>query len=1322
VGSRQYVLDGSRAALFDRVLETPEEARYFCSIVPEDLPVLFYADIDVKQPVAPATPFDRDAVLGTVLTTIEQCYRRAYGPDVRSLRKHLWVFEACTETKVSFHLHGSPSTPHVVWASREQLRAFITQQNVSHLVQQALSATQNVFDTSVYSKNSLFKLPLCSKPGGQAMALYQWGSGLRPSDREQLDAGMITLPVVTAAWHWLALLEVRKVSSAPAVAGCSGTTTHRGTIAAHQPDDGLIDMVSKLLTPTAGAAAMIDPSEWRRYNNPTRVQGVYVRQTAKCPFVGRCHRSNRLCFRVTLVDAGAKDGRRVQLAISCFGCPGRYHRVNLTKPAAKTLYVLLEGATDAGEQQASAGATACSGSVDAGAAPDDVSQTNPSVNDITVVHPSEPAPVLSFVLSLLSPYVKHQAQVAAEWLYDQHSRQLTGSFVAGTAVCPRHGDAADGHEMHFTTVLDTEQGPTMVLSCGASACGYRHRLSLSYHQYHLMHTIISAPRLTPWEEEGGRWLMTDINNEHDRDVAASAGHQWSYEYDDRYVLPFPTDVEAFNERHAAVFGNHRYVLLKAAMGSGKTAAVKHHLAKLLEQCPQLRVLFVVPRISLAENLAVNLNYTSQPLEFRNYRTSSDKELLTANRLIICVDSIWKLNKRDGRHDAQRWDVVVIDEVETVLAQFGSDTMHGKGRVWGSLNWACKTATHQVIAMDADAGPRAIQWLRRFEVPDEPIHAVRNICPVDSNAYRIVDSYENWLLLLMQRIKVGDNIVVPMNGKQVAEQLKEYLERKLPFLKGQVILYTSDTDAPVKRQASDCNNIWVHYRVVIYSPTIGPGVDFNPPAGAHFHKMFAYAGNTSNTVRDMSQMMGRVRHLMHKQAFIHFAVSGFDQPLETDVGKLRDQLYLRYRNSRQLPDEHFFMDSSLDDNGDPLVGDDDYCQLYLANQQEQNWSKRCFPTLMIRSLTAKGVDVDYVTLSDPTAEQAVAHELWKLKQEMWRGGVAKAVGAKHDSIVERSLSQLRVRRGEALTDDLLKLSLDRMQTLLGLHQYSTVKEGDGGSTPAHPLLKHAIRLYKDHLDAVQLFDACLQPMQWLQSAGGCTPVNDQLPDTLHQLDTAICEKAMCLKVLLYVMGLIVDADVLGAGVDGWCVLSRQKITTESIKTRLLVQSHQELLERYKLQTAKHWDSHWETASVGSLMRVLRRMLAKFSIELETEPGRSNKHGKTWSLDHGHALSLLELLYARHHASQVMYRGPLPTTEAEHELSSPHNVLMRLLQLHRASFQWTPLTGIATPEALSGCRPLWDPDALKSPEERQLKKQRSMLLQKKRKLGSEEDKGE
>src|ERR1700682_4035493 len=73
-----YTLDHDRATLFNRVLAVPEHGRHYCAIVPSDQPVLFYADLDVKDPPPNLT---REALLNTVLDVVERCYRSVYGQD-----------------------------------------------------------------------------------------------------------------------------------------------------------------------------------------------------------------------------------------------------------------------------------------------------------------------------------------------------------------------------------------------------------------------------------------------------------------------------------------------------------------------------------------------------------------------------------------------------------------------------------------------------------------------------------------------------------------------------------------------------------------------------------------------------------------------------------------------------------------------------------------------------------------------------------------------------------------------------------------------------------------------------------------------------------------------------------------------------------------------------------------------------------------------------------------------------------------------------------------------------------------------------------------
>src|ERR1700681_3882728 len=65
-----FTLDHDRATLFNRVLAVPEHKRHYCAIVPSDQPVLFYADLDVKEPPAGLTG---EVLLNTVLGVLERC-------------------------------------------------------------------------------------------------------------------------------------------------------------------------------------------------------------------------------------------------------------------------------------------------------------------------------------------------------------------------------------------------------------------------------------------------------------------------------------------------------------------------------------------------------------------------------------------------------------------------------------------------------------------------------------------------------------------------------------------------------------------------------------------------------------------------------------------------------------------------------------------------------------------------------------------------------------------------------------------------------------------------------------------------------------------------------------------------------------------------------------------------------------------------------------------------------------------------------------------------------------------------------------------------
>ena len=70
-----------------------------------------------------------------------------------------------------------------------------------------------------------------------------------------------------------------------------------------------------------------------------------------------------------------------------------------------------------------------------------------------------------------------------------------------------------------------------------------------------------------------------------------------------------------------------------------------------------------------------------------------------------------------------------------------------------------------------------------------------------------------------------------------------------------MIYTSLTDDKIKMELDNVNNVWVKADILIYSPTVEAGVNFDIP---HFNKVFGILSNNSTSQRSFLQMMNRIR--------------------------------------------------------------------------------------------------------------------------------------------------------------------------------------------------------------------------------------------------------------------------------------------------------------------------------------------------------------------------------------------------------------------------------------------------------------------------------
>ena len=100
-------------------------------------------------------------------------------------------------------------------------------------------------------------------------------------------------------------------------------------------------------------------------------------------------------------------------------------------------------------------------------------------------------------------------------------------------------------------------------------------------------------------------------------------------------------------------------------------------------------------------------------------------------------------------------------------------------------------------------------------------------------------------------------MMSMSSNQVISYANFFKEKGF-----RVRYYVGMTDDEIKKELQDVDNIWINYDLVIFSPTIESGVDFNVE---YFDKVYCMlrAGEGTTSQRGFLQMTGRTRELRDK---------------------------------------------------------------------------------------------------------------------------------------------------------------------------------------------------------------------------------------------------------------------------------------------------------------------------------------------------------------------------------------------------------------------------------------------------------------------------
>ena len=289
--------------------------------------------------------------------------------------------------------------------------------------------------------------------------------------------------------------------------------------------------------------------------------------------------------------------------------------------------------------------------------------------------------------------------------------------------------------------------------------------------------------------------------------------------------------------------------LKSQYNTGKTQLLK----PVIEKYKFKRILFVSYRISLSVDLMNNFKY----LNFKSYLDKDYK----ADKLIIQIESIQKINNEfidDYTQQIPSYDLVIIDESESVLNQFSSNTFKEAKNCFIFFSEVLKNSK-KILFMDGDLGERTFDFVDSINAT-KSMHIV-NKSIFDKKIYNIINDRNGFINYLIDDLNNNLNIAIISQSRRQCDDYKKLLLQKFP---NKIIkIYTSLTDDFEKKK--DVNIEWKNANVIIYSPTIEAGVSFDHDN--HFNKIYGILSANSTSQRSYLQMLARIRKVKNNKIII-----------------------------------------------------------------------------------------------------------------------------------------------------------------------------------------------------------------------------------------------------------------------------------------------------------------------------------------------------------------------------------------------------------------------------------------------------------------------
>lgn len=395
--------------------------------------------------------------------------------------------------------------------------------------------------------------------------------------------------------------------------------------------------------------------------------------------------------------------------------------------------------------------------------------------------------------------------------------------------------------------------------------------------------------------------------------------------------------------------------IKSSYGTGKTSLIK----RILEKYKFKTILF----ISYRQSLTNELEHVFKEFKVKSYLNNA----YSADKLICQIDSLnnlIKINISESDINYIEYDLIILDEIESVLNHFRSTTIKNKENTFDIMKNILYNS-NKILALDGDFNNRAYDYISYFGksiiLENEHKKNLKHFIFTNNKDKFDEDIDEN--LNNLRNI-----VIVCMSSKLATMYYNKYKD------KYKTILHSSKSDDILKEKLKDVNKLWKEYQLIIYTPCIEAGIDFNIE---HIDKIYTILSVKSTSQRGLFQMIARCRKINNENIMIY----------TNNLPFYESGCFYNYDETKQyiceIHNEYLKPIEKYDKEKDKYIYKYDfdlYAQILTHNETENfNKNKNLFIPYFINLIKNKGHSYEYSDIKIAKYKQIDKNNI--LKEEL-----------------------------------------------------------------------------------------------------------------------------------------------------------------------------------------------------------------------------------------------------------------------------------------------------------------------------------------------------